>query len=131
MMAPRPFFAPAALLFLICLPARPTVAQESKKPAHPFPGAEKADIWVLAGQSNMGGWGLLKAPIETDPRIMEFRNPNWVRAENPFHKNFVSPGWDPKGKDSVRDNILRQRDTSNCREDSRRKPGCARRKAAA
>jgi hypothetical protein len=30
--------------------------------------------------------------------------------ENPAHRNFVFPGWDPKGKDSVRDNILRQRD---------------------
>ncbi|HJT78947.1 MAG TPA: sialate O-acetylesterase [Gemmataceae bacterium] len=110
MIGPRWISRLCALLFLTCLWARPAVAQEVKKPSHPFPGSEKADIWVLAGQSNMGGWGLLKAPVESDPRILEFRNPQWILAEDPSHQNFVSPGWDPKGKDSVRENILRQRD---------------------
>jgi sialate O-acetylesterase len=109
-MAPRPLCCRFAVLLLVCLPACPAVAQEVKKPTRPFPGPEKADIWVLAGQSNMGGWGLLKAPIETNRRILEFRNPDWVLAEDPAHQNFVSPGWDPKGKDSVRENIFLQRD---------------------
>src|SRR5262245_6413757 len=109
-MAACAFLKFSVLVVLACLPASLAAAQEAKKPARPFPGGEKADIWIVAGQSNMGGWGLLKGPIETDPRVMEFRNPNWIVAENPMHKNFVSPGWDPKGKDSVRDNVLLQRD---------------------
>src|SRR5262245_36745827 len=92
-MAPRHRSQPPALLLaLVCPLASAPAAEEAKKPTHPFPGPEKADIWVLAGQSNMGGWGLLKAPIETDPRVMEFKNPKWVPAENPMHRNFVSPG---------------------------------------
>src|SRR5262249_3391556 len=78
--APRYSSKLSALLVLTCLTARTAVAQDVKKPARPFPGGEKAEIWILAGQSNMGGWGLLKAPIETHPRVMEFKNPNWVLA---------------------------------------------------
>src|SRR2546429_621714 len=107
MMLPRSFSTLSALLVLTWLSVHSTVAQDVKKPARPFPGGEKADIWILAGQSNMGGWGLLKAPIETDPRVMEFKNPKWVLAENPVHKNFVSPSWDPKGKDAVLENMYR------------------------
>src|SRR5262249_23638632 len=95
---------------LACVLPHATVAQSVKKPVRPFPGNAKADIWILAGQSNMGGWGLLKAPIETDPRVMDFKNSFWAVAEKPTHKNCVSPSWDPKGKGSVRENILLQRD---------------------
>src|SRR5262245_61005369 len=101
------FNAQFCVLLSFCVAHRVSTAAD--KPTHPYPGPEKADIWLLAGQSNMGGWGLLKGPIETDARVMEFKNPHWVPAENPSHQNFVSPGWDPKGKDSVRDNIRLQR----------------------
>ncbi|HLJ10350.1 MAG TPA: sialate O-acetylesterase [Planctomycetaceae bacterium] len=110
MMQPGKTSTRCALLMVVCFAVHTSLAEEVKKPTRPFPGNEKADIWLLAGQSNMGGWGLLKAPIETDPRVMEFKSPDWVPAENPAHQNFVSPGWDPNGKESVRDNILRQRD---------------------
>src|SRR5215471_13234368 len=108
MMSPRSLATLAALLVQTCLSVPSMHAGELKKPTRPFPGDQKADIWVLAGQSNMGGWGLLKAPIEAEPRILEFRNPDWVPAENPAHRNFVSPGWDANGKDPVRENILLQ-----------------------
>ncbi len=97
-------------LFMLARPSQSADAQDIKKPTRPFPGGQNADIWLLAGQSNMGGWGLLKAPIETDPRVMEFKNPDWVLAANPSHQNFSSPGWVTDGKDSPRENILRQRD---------------------
>ncbi len=108
-MPPRTYSGLFALL-LLAVPSQSANAQDAKQPTRPFPGGEKADIWLLAGQSNMGGWGLLKAPIETDPRVMEFKNPDWVLAENPSHQNFSSPSWVTNGKDSPRENILRQRD---------------------
>src|SRR5262249_3739628 len=84
-------------------------AEAEKKPTKPSPGTEPADIWILAGQSNMGGWGLLKTPIEPDLRIMAFRNGEWSVAKEPMHDGFVSPGWDRNGKLSPRPNILMQR----------------------
>src|ERR1017187_4026486 len=47
----------------------------------PFPGGIDADLWVVCGQSNSFGWGLLKAPVDSDPRIMQLNRENeWVLA---------------------------------------------------
>ncbi len=73
--------------------------------SHPYPGNSNADLWVFAGQSNSQGWGMLKAPVPPDPRILFFNSHNqWVVATEPLNPRFTS--WVP---DSVRENILLQR----------------------
>lgn len=80
--------------------------RNSESPAsHPYPSDTDADIWVFAGQSNSQGWGMLKAPVEPDPRILFFNSQNlWVVATEPLNPRFTS--WVP---DSVRENIQLQR----------------------
>jgi sialate O-acetylesterase len=73
--------------------------------SHKYPGDKEADIWVFSGQSNSQGWGMLKAPVEPDPRILFFNADNdWVIAKEPLNPRF--PSWMP---DPVRENILLQR----------------------
>src|SRR5258708_17578544 len=72
---------------------------------HPYPGDREADIWVFSGQSNSQGWGMLKAPVAPDPRILFFDAENhWVIAKEPLNPRFTS--WMP---DPVRETILLQR----------------------
>src|SRR5687767_7002053 len=72
--------AVATLLFVAGV-----LAQANKKPATIRLPAEQADIWVIAGQSNAGGYGLLKAPTEPDRRVLHFnRNNEWEVAEEPL-----------------------------------------------
>jgi len=76
-----------------------------KAEKHLYPDRKDADIWVFSGQSNSQGWGMLKAPIEPDPRVMFFNADNqWVVAKEPLNPRFKS--WMP---DSPRENILLQR----------------------
>jgi hypothetical protein len=73
--------------------------------SHMHPDAENADIWVFSGQSNSQGWGMLKAPVEPDPRILFFNADNrWVIAKEPLNPRFTN--WDP---DPVQENIRLQR----------------------
>jgi sialate O-acetylesterase len=73
--------------------------------SHMHPDAKNADIWVFSGQSNSQGWGMLKAPVEPDPRILFFNAANsWVIAKEPLNPRFTN--WDP---DPVRQNIQLQR----------------------
>lgn len=73
--------------------------------SHMYPDQKEADIWVFSGQSNSQGWGMLKAPVEPDPRILFFSADNrWVVAKEPLNPRFTN--WDP---DPVRENILLQR----------------------
>lgn len=96
----------SALLF--AMSAISVSAGKVKKAATaPFPGHEQADLWILAGQSNMVGWGLLKANIAPDPRIWSFNNKGeWVQTTAPVHDMFVSNG-------PVHDNIALQRANLN------------------
>lgn len=44
------------------------------------------DVWLLAGQSNMQGAGLLRGAVIGDERIRNFTlADDWVRAEEPLH----------------------------------------------
>jgi sialate O-acetylesterase len=100
------------------LPLKPWLAAASPEPpqmiwkdnndqrgSHPYPGNQEADIWVFTGQSNSQGWGMLKAPVEPDPRILFFDADNrWVVAREPLNPRFTN--WVP---DSVVENILLQR----------------------
>lgn len=60
-------------------------------PSSPYPGGEEADIWVLAGQSNMQGYGLLTGPQKLDPRILVFGlNNEWMPPTPPTHRVFTA-----------------------------------------
>jgi sialate O-acetylesterase len=73
--------------------------------SHMHPDGQDADIWVFSGQSNSQGWGMLKAPVEPDPRILFFNADNrWVVAKEPLNPRFTN--WDP---DPVQQNIRVQR----------------------
>ena len=50
-----------------------------------------ADIWVLAGQSNMEGRAKLRQKARTNPSIMMFNMDNtWQIAQHPLHRRFES-----------------------------------------
>jgi sialate O-acetylesterase len=58
---------------------------------HPYPGGAEADIWVLAGQSNMQGYGLLTAEHPANPKIMMFGlNNEWMPAVPPTHRVYTA-----------------------------------------
>jgi sialate O-acetylesterase len=87
-------------------PAQAIWTQNTDKAgSHTYPGDEQADIWVFSGQSNSQGWGMLKAPVDPDPRILFFNAENrWVVAQEPLNPIFTH--WDPNPVDK---NILLQR----------------------
>jgi len=70
----------------------PSLAAFAGVPAPtPYPGGEEADIWVLAGQSNMQGYGLLTGEQHLDPRIMVFGlNNTWMPATPPTHRVYTA-----------------------------------------
>ena len=44
------------------------------------------DVFLLIGQSNMAGRGLLgEVVVLADPQVLMFRNDSWQRAEEPLH----------------------------------------------
>ncbi len=50
------------------------------------------DVWLLAGQSNMQGWGLLAGAVPPHPRIRAFTmRREWTRAVEPMHLLAESP----------------------------------------
>lgn len=49
------------------------------------------DVWVLAGQSNMQGYGLLRGALPPDPRVWNFSSAGrWTIAEEPLHRLWES-----------------------------------------
>jgi sialate O-acetylesterase len=51
----------------------------------------KCDFWVLAGQSNMQGYGRLPAKCETDANIIMLNMDNtWIPAQDPLHRLYAS-----------------------------------------
>lgn len=53
----------------------------------PCPGSPDADLWVLAGQSNMVGAGLITKKYKADSSIMMLTMDNkWIRATPPIHR---------------------------------------------
>lgn len=57
--------------------------------SHSYPGGVEADLWVLAGQSNMAGAGLITREYPANPKIMTFDMSNeWVPAIPPTHTIF-------------------------------------------
>ena len=70
--------------------AYPTDVIGEKSIECPFPGDEDADMWVLAGQSNMYGSASRRETSEKpDPRIKLFNMDNrWIVATEPIHRIF-------------------------------------------
>ena len=59
---------------------------------HPFPGKVEADLWVLAGQSNMQGAGLITKKDKADSRIMMLTlGGKWIPATQPTHRLYDFP----------------------------------------
>ncbi len=57
-------------------------SNQSKKSLLP----DNADVWVLAGQSNMEGCGLLAESLAPDPNVFVFGSRHkWARAKEPLH----------------------------------------------
>ncbi len=51
----------------------------------------KCDFWVLAGQSNMQGYGKLPAQTGTDSRIIMLNMDNhWMPAQDPLHRLYAA-----------------------------------------
>ena len=85
-------------------------AQSKDEPIIPFPWGPDVDLWVLAGQSNMLGCGLLKGPTEPDPRIMVFtKDKKWLLAEEPLHTERAEVDNYPASHFPIREHILLQR----------------------
>src|SRR5262245_30045366 len=98
------------LVIALLLQSITGMAQTKDEPITPFPGGQDADLWVLAGQSNMLGCALLKGPTEPDPRIMEFgRDKRWVVAEEPLHQDCSSYLTLPASTFPFHDNFFAQR----------------------
>lgn len=56
------------------------------------PLPDDADLWVLAGQSNMAGAGLIGRKERPDPGILMYHNDGrWTVAQEPIHRIFASP----------------------------------------
>lgn len=80
-----------SLLTGIALIAPGTAVFAQNHGAHPYPGDEGADIWVLAGQSNMQGYGLLTAEHPANPKVMTFGlNNEWMAAVPPTHRVYTA-----------------------------------------
>lgn len=81
-----------------------------------------ADIWILAGQSNMQGAGIVNGEPKPDPKIVMLNMDNqWMTAEEPVHRMFESVA-------PVHKNIIVQQwgvsseQFENAREQSKKRP---------
>jgi sialate O-acetylesterase len=69
-----------------------TTATDETTP-HPYPPGEQGDLWLVAGQSNMAGFGTLKDEPPPDPRILFYANSNeWLVAKDPLERMFFPHG---------------------------------------
>jgi sialate O-acetylesterase len=77
-----------SFILLLCLGA--TCGSDPLVAEREGPGRD-ADIWILAGQSNMVGCGKRTLEYETDPRIWLYNMDNsWIPAVPPLHRLFES-----------------------------------------
>jgi hypothetical protein len=58
-----------------------------------FPGEQQPDLWLLGGQSNMAGYGIVKEVFEPTPDIRFFAsNKTWVIGKDPGSSLFYPHG---------------------------------------
>jgi hypothetical protein len=90
------------LIGSVCISALAAFAPGSDevKVTHPYPGGVKADLWLVAGQSNMGGYATVKKETVPDPRIVFFSAAKdedvWVVAKDP-QERLMYPHGDAHG----------------------------------
>jgi hypothetical protein len=76
------------------------MASNDVKVTHPYPGGVKADLWLVAGQSNMGGYATVKKEAVPDPKVMFFSAAKdedvWVVAKDP-QERLMYPHGDAHG----------------------------------
>ena len=74
---------------VLIVPAAASCAETAA--THPYPGGAEADIWVLAGQSNMQGSGLITREYKANPKILMFGlNNEWMPAVPPTHRVYTA-----------------------------------------
>ncbi len=79
-----PFWCLLALLPLLAVTASASASADPTAPAPP-----SLDVWVLAGQSNMQGAGVLRGKDRVDTRVKVFGMDNrWDVAREPIHRIF-------------------------------------------
>ena len=79
------------VLYTTCLGAFCGAAEpDDRAVTHPYPQGDQGDLWLMAGQSNMGGYALMKQETEPEPRILFFaaQNNQWMVAKDPVHNLF-------------------------------------------
>lgn len=82
---------PLSLITRAILFVPAVVAFADTAATHPYPGGVEADIWVLAGQSNMQGYGLLTGEQPANPKVMMFGlNNEWMPATPPTHRVYTA-----------------------------------------
>jgi sialate O-acetylesterase len=95
----RSFPSGLSLALLAGLACCARAAEPDKRAVtHPYPAADKGDLWFIGGQSNMCGFGTLKENIKPDPRILFFaaKADQWIPACEPLNSLFYPHG-DPHG----------------------------------
>lgn len=97
-----------------------TIKSGKTPTALPCPGGGQTDLWILAGQSNMVGVGLIKQPQAPDPRVWVLRMSNeWQPATDPLHQLAESVfgahrktnKWTPEKQMELLSVVQRQRQT--------------------
>jgi len=104
MISKRPVRAVIALAFLLGLGPHPLHAAEPLTPVDMTktpPGVERIDLFLLIGQSNMKGRGLVPAEQTLNPRIvmLHIKNDQWYLAQHPVH--ITQAPMTVKGKDNA------------------------------
>ena len=64
---------------------------------YPYPGREKPDLWLLGGQSNMAGYGVVKQAHQPDPQIRFFASRQELGGGPRTHLRSILPPWKPAG----------------------------------
>lgn len=98
-------------------------AAAQAEPSHSYPGNDDADIWALAGQSNMAGAGLITKRYKANPDIMLFNMDNrWIPATQPTHRIFdaVAPVY--KNLIFQMNPALTEKDWENILHENKKKP---------
>lgn len=94
------------------------------EPEYPYPGGKDADIWVLAGQSNMQGAGLITKKYKSNPKIKVFNMDNkWISSVPPSHRIFDSVTNAHKNTMFAMNPALTEADWENAIKATRKNPG--------
>ena len=90
----RFLFCAVALGSLMRPAAGAALADEPPGPSTvAYPGGLKPELWLLGGQSNMAGYGIVKQASQPDPHIRFFASTKtWVMGQDPASSLFYPHG---------------------------------------